>query len=154
MYLGASPFSALYTSSRTLNWMRNLIGSQWSLMRTGVICSYFLVLDTILAALHNKSSKPEEAPNTFQKLSDLDQEYFTFCAAQIFLSLFVWSKNLGSSQLWPVTYGRDIAKARPACLMHRQFSENLFGQAKISTKNFHFWLFGDNNRIFFNMADV
>ena len=51
MYLGTSPFSALYTSSRTLNWMRNLIGSQWSLMRTGVICSYFLVFDTILAAL-------------------------------------------------------------------------------------------------------
>ena len=28
MYLGASLFSALYTSSRTLNWMQNLIGSQ------------------------------------------------------------------------------------------------------------------------------
>ena len=51
MYLGASPLSALYTSSRTLNWMWNLIGSQWSLMRTVVISSYFLVLDTILALL-------------------------------------------------------------------------------------------------------
>ena len=46
MYLGASPLSALYTSSRTLNWMRNL-------MRTGAIhvCSCFLNLDTILASL-------------------------------------------------------------------------------------------------------
>ena len=51
MYLGASSFSALYTRSRILNRMRNLIGSQWSLMRTGVICSYFLVLDTIRVAL-------------------------------------------------------------------------------------------------------
>ena len=51
MYLGASPLSALYTSNRTLNWMQNWFGSQWSLKRTGGLCSYFQVLDTILAAL-------------------------------------------------------------------------------------------------------
>ena len=38
----------------------------------------------------------------------------------------------------------------PACLLDRQlFPENLlFGQAKISMKNFQFWFFGDDNQIF------
>ena len=33
--------------------------------------------------------------------------------------------------------GRDLARTHPACLLDRQFPENLgFGQAKISLKNF------------------
>ena len=44
---------------------------------------------------------------------------------------------------------RDLATIRPACFLDRQFPENLlFGQAKISIKNFQFWLFGGNNKIF------
>ena len=66
MYLGASPPSALYTSSITLNWMRNLIGSQRSLMRTGVICSYFLVLDTIMRHCVLVTAALQSNPVVFQ----------------------------------------------------------------------------------------
>ena len=50
-YAGASPFRALYIRRRILNLILYTTGSQWRLKRTGVICAYFLVRVTILAAL-------------------------------------------------------------------------------------------------------
>ena len=42
-YWGAGPCSVLYTSSVTLYCIRDVIGSQWSSRRTGVIWSYLRV---------------------------------------------------------------------------------------------------------------
>ena len=43
---------------------------------------------------------------------------------------------------------RDLPGTCPACLLDRKFPENLFEQAKISMKNFPFWLQGSDNQIF------
>ena len=53
-YWGAGPCSVLYTSSVTLYCIRDVIGSQWSSRRTGVIWSYLLLLigKCTLRAMH------------------------------------------------------------------------------------------------------
>ncbi len=50
MYLGPRPLSDLWTSKSTLKSILNVTGSQCKDLRTGVICSDFLVLVRILAA--------------------------------------------------------------------------------------------------------
>ena len=50
MYIGASPFRALYVSSSTLKSALAGIGSQCSAMSVGVIWSNFLFLVSNLAA--------------------------------------------------------------------------------------------------------
>ena len=47
MYLGASPFSALYTSSRTLNWMRNLIGRGFGILFEAEMLTRTICLKTL-----------------------------------------------------------------------------------------------------------
>ncbi len=43
MYLGPRPLSDLYTSKSTLKSILNVTGSQCKDLRTGVICSDFLI---------------------------------------------------------------------------------------------------------------
>ncbi len=50
-YNGAMLWRALYVKHNTLNSIRSCMGNQWSCRRTGVICSYCLVLVIILAAV-------------------------------------------------------------------------------------------------------
>lgn len=70
IYLGASPFLALYTRRMTLNLTRWLIGSQWSCLSMGVMCWCLGVLVTMCAAtfwtlwslLNKHSGKPWSRP--------------------------------------------------------------------------------------------
>ena len=50
IYDGANPFKALYLRMRTLTSIRWLTGSQWSALRTRVMCSCLWVFDTKRAA--------------------------------------------------------------------------------------------------------
>ena len=50
IYCGANPWSALYVNNNILYWILWAIGNQWSLIRTGVMWSNFLLKETTRAA--------------------------------------------------------------------------------------------------------
>ena len=58
--------------------------------------------------------------------------------------------QISTPHYWELREGiRDLARTSPACLLDRQFPENLlFGQAKFSVTIFQFWLLEGDNQIF------